>query len=165
MTPTQAAYIAANFEVASAINTPEIPVLGSGFDAIVWRGRAGTEFAGQVFVSTRGTEPPGVDIWGADVDLAFNATARTQIIDMINWWLRETTPVGVQAKQVQWDPLRIKPGTAMTLEPGVVLGDAVAGQGHLVGVSSVQVNGHNAEFFFAPRNTPSANAALYREAA
>src|SRR3990167_6386318 len=72
MTPTLASYIAANFEVTSSINTPDIPLIGSGFDATVWRGRVGTEYAGQVFVSTRGTEPPGIDIWGADTDLATN---------------------------------------------------------------------------------------------
>ena len=143
MTPTQAAYIAANFEVASVINSSDIPLVGSGFDATVWRGRGDGGYAGQVFVSTRGTQPEdgGADLL-ADGDLVL-VGARSQIIDMINWWLRETTPVGAQAKQVQWDPLRIQPGTAMTLEPGVVLGEAVAGQGHLVGVSSVQVNGHS----------------------
>lgn len=143
MTPELAQYIADNFEVLSAINTPEIPLLGSGFDATVWRGRAGTEFEGQVFVSTRGTEPPGVDIWGADVDLAVNVAARTQIIDMVNWWLRESTPEGVQAKQIKWDPLRPKPGSLIEVEPGVVLADTVSGTSNLVGVTNVQVNGHS----------------------
>lgn len=70
MTPTQAAYLAANFEVVSAINTSDIPLVGSGFDAMVWRGKAGTEFAGKIFVSMRGTEPlPGADLL-ADADLA-----------------------------------------------------------------------------------------------
>lgn len=100
MTPELAIFIAANFEVASALNTPDWPGLGSGFDATVWRGRTGTEFAGQVFVSTRGTEPPLIDIWGADVDLAVNVAARSQIIDMVNWWLRETAPEGLPVKQL-----------------------------------------------------------------
>ncbi len=143
MTPTLAKYIADNFEVISSIDTPDIPLLGSGFDATVWRGRPGTEFAGQVFVSTRGTEPPGVDIWGADVDLAVNVAARTQIIDMVNWWLRETTPAGTQAKQVKWDPLRPKPEAPLGVEPGIVKGTPVSATGNLVGVTSVQVNGHS----------------------
>ncbi len=143
MTPELATYSAANFEVASAINTPDWPALGSGFDATVWRGRAGTEFAGQVFVSTRGTEPPGIDIWGADVDLAVNVAARSQIIDMVNWWMRETAPAGVAVAQIKWDPLRTKPGTISEIEPGLVLADPVAGTGHLVGTTSVQVNGHS----------------------
>ena len=45
MTPALAQYIADNFEVASAINTPDAVGQGSGFDATVWKGRAGTEFA------------------------------------------------------------------------------------------------------------------------
>ena len=144
MTPELAKYIADNFEVASAIDTPDIPLLGSGFDATVWRGRAGTEFAGQVFVSTRGTEPPGVDIWGADADLATNVAARTQIIDMVNWWMRETTPAGgEQAKQVKWDPLRPKPGSAIEVEPGIVWGASVAATGNLANVTNVQINGHS----------------------
>lgn len=40
-TPTQAAYLASNFEVASTANESDNPLAGSGFDAIVWRGRAG----------------------------------------------------------------------------------------------------------------------------
>ena len=59
MTPALAVYIAANFEVASSINTSDIPLIGSGFDATVWRGKTGTEFACQTFVSMPGTEPNG----------------------------------------------------------------------------------------------------------
>jgi hypothetical protein len=88
MTPTLAAYIAANFEVVSAINTPD-SVLGdgSGFDATVWRGKAGGDYAGQVFISTRGTEPDagGADLL-ADADPALATAARSQSIDMLNWW-------------------------------------------------------------------------------
>ena len=143
LTSTQAEFVATNFEVASAINTSDWPILGSGFDATVWRGRAGTEFAGQVFVSPRGTELPGVDIWGADVDLTLNVAARTQIIDMVNWWLQETAPAGVPVAQIKWDPLRTKPGTINGIEPGLVLSTSVAGTGGLVGTTSVQVNGHS----------------------
>jgi len=149
MTPELAIFIAANFEVASAINTPDWPGLGSGFDATVWRGRAGTEFAGQVFVSTRGTEPPLIDIWGADVDLAVNVAARSQIIDMVNWWLRETAPEGLPVKQLletteiitEVDPLTNLPTERVV--SGMRLVDGAVGTGHLVGTTSVQVNGHS----------------------
>jgi hypothetical protein len=47
MTPTLAAYIAANFEVASVANYSDIPFFGSGFDATVWRGKAGGSKRGQ----------------------------------------------------------------------------------------------------------------------
>lgn len=106
LTQPQADYLLNNFDILTQTLSPT-----GGFDAVVWRGKASGDFAGQVFVSMRGTEPPGVDIWGADVDLAVNVAARTQIIDMVNWWLREIAPGGVQAQQIKWDPLREKPGT------------------------------------------------------
>lgn len=69
MTSTQAAYLAANFElVGRPNNTSDNPFEGgSGFDAVVWRIKIGSEFAGpnylsagKVSVSMRGTElPPG----------------------------------------------------------------------------------------------------------
>ena len=51
MTATQSAYIAANFEVVNQ----ELSAT-NGFDAVVWRGKSNSEFAGQVFVSMRGTQ-------------------------------------------------------------------------------------------------------------
>ena len=41
LTPTQATYLASNFEVASTANESDNPLAGSGFDAIVWRGICG----------------------------------------------------------------------------------------------------------------------------
>lgn len=139
LTPTQAAYLAANFEVASVINTSDIPLLGSGFDATVWRGKAGTEFAGQVFVSMRGTEP-GADLLADVVDVATSAGAVGQIVDMINWWLRETTPVGQLAQQIK----AIAP-KADDANSAYSFGwsDSTAGTGNLVGVTNVQVDGHS----------------------
>lgn len=121
MTPAQAAYLAANFEVVSAINTSDIPLVGSGFDAMVWRGKAGTEFAGKIFVSMRGTEPlPGGADLLADADLALTDGALSQIIDMVKWWLRETTPVGLLAEQIKWDPLRQPDPGSVQIIPGFV---------------------------------------------
>ena len=98
MTPTLAKFIADTFEVHSAIDTPDAIGAGSGFDATVWKGRAGTPFEGQVFVSTRGTEPKaGGQDFLANVDLALNDAARAQIVDMVNWWLRETASEGASA--------------------------------------------------------------------
>lgn len=97
MTPTLATYLAENFEVISSENKSDVPLIGSGFDAVVWRGKAGGAFDGQVFVSMRGTEPPpdaaGADLL-ADGGLTFNSGARTKTIDRVNWWLRETAPAG-----------------------------------------------------------------------
>ena len=90
MTPQLARFIADNFEVIDNRYASEYHE--SGFDAIVWKGREGTPYEGKVFLSTRGTEVKGRDLLDADPDLTLNSSARRQIIDMINWWLRETTP-------------------------------------------------------------------------
>ena len=148
MTPALAQYIADNFEVLSAINTPDAIGEGSGFDATVWKGRAGTPFEGQVFVSTRGTEPDaGGQDFLADADLALGVAARAQIVDMVNWWLRETTPAGTLAKQIKnVATTTVYPGypapTTIT-ENKIVQADTVTATGNLVGVTSVQVNGHS----------------------
>ncbi len=81
MTLPLAKFIADNFEVIS--NRLGNDFIGSGFDAIVWKGRQGTPYEGKVFVSTRGTQP-GEDMFGADLDLALSSSAHSQIIDMVN---------------------------------------------------------------------------------
>ncbi len=67
LTPTQATYLAANFTVVTSIETPNTidPLLGTGFDAVVWQIKAGSELAGpnnvnagKIFVSMRGTQGP-----------------------------------------------------------------------------------------------------------
>ena len=83
MTPPLAKFIADNLEVISNEYKNDFPGLGSGFDAIVWKGRKGTPYEGKVFVSTRGTQP-GEDMFGADLDLALSSSAHSQIIDMVN---------------------------------------------------------------------------------
>ncbi len=132
---TLATYIAENFEVISAINTSDI--LGSGFDAVVWRGREGTEFAGRIYVSMRGTE--GAQDFLTDFDLAYNAGARDQIISMVNWWLRETTAAGEKAPQL----IRVE-------IPGPIDYDVISlspisstGTGRLVSAKNIEINGHS----------------------
>lgn len=153
MTPTLAAYIAANFEVASSINTSDIPLVGSGFDATVWRIKSGSELAGannenagMTYVSMRGTEPSpvaeGADLLG-DGDLALGSAATSAIVDMVNWWLRETTPTTELARQIKWDPLYQPNPASIEIVPSFVEGTRVAGTGHFVGVSNVQVDGHS----------------------
>lgn len=51
LTETQANYLAANFTVKATTDPAS-----EGFNAVVWEGKPGTEFAGQVFVSMRGTQ-------------------------------------------------------------------------------------------------------------
>lgn len=145
MTPTQAAFIANNFSVASSKYTNDF--FESGFDAVVWRGRDGTPFAGQVFVSMRGTD--GIADYLADGDLATSVGARAQIMDMVNWWLSEVTPVGQMAKQIKWDAFRRTDPNPLSnaVDPGFVFDTSVAGTGTsntgLVGVSNIQVGGHS----------------------
>ncbi|MFS8119584.1 MAG: hypothetical protein ACMG55_14015, partial [Microcoleus sp.] len=98
MTEPQAEFISDNFEILSNA-TSDGPLLSSGFDATVWRGRAGTDYAGSVYLSLRGTSSLA-DLLD-DIDLALSGAARAQYVDMINWWLRETTPANQNAKQIK----------------------------------------------------------------
>ena len=91
LTPTLAAYIAENFEVLASLPISE----NSGFNCVVWRGLTGTDYAGQVFVSMRGTQE-AEDILD-DATLATTGVAYNQIADMVNWWLRVNNP-SVQSK-------------------------------------------------------------------
>ena len=149
MTPTLAAYIAANFEVASSINTSDIPLVGSGFDATVWRIKSGSELAGannenagMTYVSMRGTELPAVGAGAdllADGDLALGSAATSAIVDMVNWWLRETTPSTQHARRIKWDPLYHPNPASIEIVPSFVEDTRVAGAGHFVGVSNPPV--------------------------
>jgi hypothetical protein len=80
----------------------------------------------------------------ADSDLAFNSGARSQIIDMVNWWLRMTAPSNAQAQQIAWDPLHTDPANPLQVVPGFVAASSVAGSGALMDQSSIEgVNGHS----------------------
>jgi len=145
LTATQAKYITDNFE---AVNQ-ELSASG-GFDAVVWRIKpnselAGTsnENAGKVYVSMRGTQ--GATDIADDADLAkFGAPSR-QIVSMVNWWLRMTTPANAQAVQIQ-TLFHVVPGipTPIVVFDGYGVAPSVAGLGTLVGQSSIAgVNGHS----------------------
>jgi len=144
LTLPQAQYIANNFEVISAINTNDL--MGSGFDAVVWRGRAGGEFAGQVFVSTRGTEPGGMDLFDADIDLATRGVAYSQVRDMVNWWMSATAKPGEMVKQIAvLDTSTSVPMPEATGYKTFVAGTPVPATGELYGqVNAITaVNGHS----------------------
>ena len=139
MTLPLAKFIADNFEVIS--NRLGNDFIGSGFDAIVWKGRQGTPYEGKVFVSTRGTQP-GEDMFGADLDLALSSSARSQIIDMVNWWLRETTPTTETVRQL----VNIPTPTGVPIPSPlslVVPGLPAQGTGRLTGANSISINGHS----------------------
>ena len=130
MTPDLATFIAANFEVAAHKESND--TFGSGFDATAWRGKAGTAYAGKVYVSMRGTTGPGDFL--ADLDLSTSGGATAQFVDMVNWWFQITTPAGQAARQIILSPT-----------PRKYFQEAAAGVGTglLLGVSRVEVNGHS----------------------
>ena len=144
MTLPLAKFIADNFEVIS--NRLGNDFTGSGFDAIVWKGREGTPYEGKVFLSTRGTEVKGRDLLDADPDLTLNSSARRQIIDMINWWLRETTPATETVMQLA-NVIVYVPGPFGTPVPSlsskVETASPAQGTGRLTGVNSISINGHS----------------------
>jgi trimeric autotransporter adhesin len=134
MTPILAKFIADNFTVVTSINTPDNVINGAGFDGVVWRGNAGTPYAGKLFVSMRGTE--GIADFVTDANLALYGDAAQQTADMVNWWLREATPAGQTVPQIAWRALT---GTFVSSAPAPSTGRITAAD--LAG--EVQVNGHS----------------------
>lgn len=94
MTPSLAQYIYDRFVLVTQIETGDFDI-SSGFDATIWRRKED----GKIYVSMRGTEPV-TDLVIADVDLTFTGLARYQLVDMVNWWLRETAPAGRPVMQI-----------------------------------------------------------------
>ena len=135
LTPTLATYLTSNFAVLDQTLAPD-----GGFDAIVWRGLAGTPFAGKVYVSTRGTQE-GQDFLD-DGDLAARGVPYTQIANMVNWWLQQTTPANQYAKQI--GVLSVPSATGITAFKQFIAAPDAAGTGKLSGVTSIEsVNGHS----------------------
>jgi trimeric autotransporter adhesin len=130
MTPALAEYVSNNFFIVSHLESDD-DLTGSGFDATVWQGLEGTEFAGQVYVSMQGTR--GASDFLADADLIAQGAARSQFVDMVNWWLRITTPTTESATQIR----QSTSGGYFELAP------SVPGTAELVGVTHVTVNGHS----------------------
>lgn len=94
LTEPLAIYIANRFEVVTQYT--EGNWAGSGFSATVWKNRS----TGQIYMSFRGTE--GAADFITDIDLAAGSgIARAQELTMINWYLRATTPVGQDVKQMR----------------------------------------------------------------
>jgi trimeric autotransporter adhesin len=132
MTPTLADYIASNFSVVTQIQSGDIT--GSGFDATVWR-----QTGGKLFVSMRGTEP-GQDLFVTDADLAITGNARAQIVDMVNWWFRETGAAGQPVRQIDYL------FTADPLAPDFIEVAPAVGTGRITAadlVGGIEVNGHS----------------------
>ncbi|UIN22211.1 hypothetical protein [Herbaspirillum frisingense] len=81
LTIPQADLLLANFDILTQTLSPS-----GGFYAVVWRGKSGTNYAGQVYVSMRGTQ--GAQDIADDVSLATRGLPYEQVRDMVNWWMR-----------------------------------------------------------------------------
>lgn len=125
MTPALAAYISENFIVVTHIETNDT-LVGSGFDATVWRDRSG-----QLYVSMQGTTGYGDLV--TDIDLAIDGAAKAQIVDMVNWWLRHITP-----PEASWAPQFELNG-----DEEIIPSASVQGTGLLTNVSGLSVSGHS----------------------
>ncbi len=96
MTETQANYLDANFNVVTHIENDD--VIGSGLDATVWRKKSD----GKIFISMQGTE--GMQDFLTDiVDITVTGNPAVQLVDMVNWWLRETAATSEQVQQIRWN--------------------------------------------------------------
>jgi trimeric autotransporter adhesin len=143
MTVTQAKFIADNFEIVNSVETLGGPLGSTGFDATVWRGKTGSNYAGQVYVSTRGTQ--GMQDNLDDISLALRGIPHQQVADMVNWWLKNTaSPSATNVKQIKvksiTDPITGLPIFAYTFE----LDAPTTGTGLIPNVSTVtSVNGHS----------------------
>ncbi len=140
MTPTIADYISQNFSVVTQIQSGDNILTGdSGFDATVWRQNAG----GKLYISMRGTEP-GSDLAIADLDLALTANARFQLVDMVNWWFRETGAPGQAVRQIG---ITVSPGPIPPLITFAFIEAAPAiGTGRITATdlaAGIEVNGHS----------------------
>jgi trimeric autotransporter adhesin len=130
MTPQLAEFIAANFEIVAHKESND--VIDSGFDATVWKGKAGSAYDGRTFVSLQGTV--GLGDFLTDISLAAPGNIGTaQIVDMINWWRSLTAPQGQSLPK-----LVALPSNLFGWQPS-----GVVGTGQLAGVDNVQVNGHS----------------------
>ena len=124
LTTQLATFVSSNFTVVTQASG-----YASSFDATAWRGNAGTAYAGQFYVSMRGTHE-AFD-FSANFDLSKSGLARRQLADMTNWWLRATT--AQSARQVA-----VAPNGDFELAP------SVQGTGTLVGIAAIKsVNGHS----------------------
>jgi|GEM_PF-2231103 len=97
MTPELAKYVGMNFKIVATYNAIATN-LGEGFNSIVWEGLPGTDFAGKIFVSVRGTQE--LQDFDDDGDLALKGVPYLQIRDMVNWWLLETALEGTDVPQI-----------------------------------------------------------------
>lgn len=133
LTPVLADYISQNYTAVSNIDYPELGT--SGFDATAWRHNV----TGKIYVSLEGTVPGPADLVFTDLPLALNGNAGQQVLDMINWWLQITTPVGQMARQIR--PAESEVGDTYLVEATEVAGQGLISAAELQ--QGVEVSGHS----------------------
>ena len=127
MTDELAKYVGDNFSVVTQVGG-----LASSFDATVWRGNAGTPYAGLVYVSMRGTQESQDLV--EDANLAVAGVPPWQLIDMVNWWLRETTPAQTIAGAPNYAAQITRNSTG-----GFEVGTPVVGGGKMVSIGAISL--------------------------
>lgn len=138
LTPALAQHLSDNFEVVTQKLTSDLTE--SGFDATVWREKS----TGQIYVSMRGTEFSGYADAAADADLTFSGLARDQVVSMVNWWLKSTTPTAGLAAQIKIvTPLDVELIASGYSVGAIVTAPPVQGDYSIPNPGSVVVNGHS----------------------
>lgn len=138
MTPTLAKYISDNYTVVTHIETPDTGI--SGFDATVWKENA----TGKIYISMQGTT--GLADFLTDADLATIGNAREQLVTMVNWWFKISTPAGQSAPQIQLETVYDNSNPPVALGTHFVSASDVVGTG-LVSTADllqgIEVSGHS----------------------
>ena len=140
LTQPLANFITANFEVLD-----QEVAASNGFSATVWKGKAGTDYAGQTYVSMRGTA--GIQDILDDGGLTISGVPHHQLVDMVNWWLRATTPIGEQAKQIKQEVIELSIGGAIITDNFVAASSVLItanNGGNLSNITAIDfINGHS----------------------
>ena len=140
MTTSQATFIAGNFDVVDSVETSGIEG-STGFDAVVWKGKTGSQYDGKVFVSMRGTQ--GSQDVCDDIDLAGSGLAHKQLRDVVNWWPRESAPNGQVVQQIAIRETVIS-GSPILLEDFVPAVFPAVATGKLAGATAIEsLNRHS----------------------
>ena len=131
LTQTLATYVGDNFNVVTQWTDPG----SSGFSVTVFEDKA----TSQRYVSLRGTEPGSLSDYITDADAYIGSgLARRQVIAMVNWYLRATTPTSMDAVQIHEN-------RSVDLVTGE-LGPATyttRGEGTLLGAGMLVTDGHS----------------------
>jgi hypothetical protein len=133
LTQPQADYLLANFDILTQTLSPT-----GGFDAVVWKGKSGTDYAGQVYVSMRGTQ--GLQDIDDDLALSGRGVPYNQVRDMANWWMRATAKPGDVVKQIKVE-ISVKSKIAFNIAGfSDLIVNCVVGIGNIKGGEFMQIN-------------------------